>query len=871
MEEDGNLSRCLYSDSDCEVCNNIVIYGTSYCPFHHDHLNPFRTGLSLDDESDRDDNETDCYSGHFPESPVPEVEEVPDPSIPDISVAEPIEKKVPKRPTLCQAPGGHCHRRALENGYCKHHRRLGIPKCTVREDTVRGLLTRNYISCGSRSWFLLSKGDMQKCWTDTECFRRGEFPKCPDLEFDPDEHPEMGDFYTINRMDTDFQDVSAAPEKDWGKIEERTKVRLALDFPWINELLQEFEGRLIAAGGAVFKALLNTRGWHDIDLFFIDPEVERTDVSDAVKVQKATDQLFEAISLLADRWFQFEGNGDGDGEVSVYVTRNEFVVTVYLFENGLEYHKYQFVLRVYPSIGHVLGGFDLGAAMIAYDGFNILATELGAWSAMGRILIADISRRSTSFEHRLDKYSRYCHIVIPGLSRTVVPEQTKEWLDKEDVITVIDDAVAERDYRWGVVNVQDLMKPDYEPIYEFVKTSARCNEDEMRELLEKAARECGYILKDLSLTPVNPDVALETDEDVRDQEIEEVYTMITQLAFENGWLFRRDSYRQSKNIEYKQSAPDVRLSYLDRRPEILHLRMVDIKATRFMPYGAGKWTIRPTKDPRIKYEYTDYEGDEMIIVKEGIKEVGQTDYEDNTVWPVYSTVSNLNMLLSGNLKGVTALICFKNASTAIPLGKVNQFNVIAALGPCVFNIDEPHPSIKMSRRERIIDILKTGAVSPNIGRVEELWESRIALYSEGRSSDILQQQLFGKGWNHTHEFFSLGRKDERRKEILDGIAAPLLETIKTNAGLVQQNLVGIRWILRNPGTQWSSSLNPTIGNPREWYGEQYYRSWRIGCEEIETTLRLIRRRGGNVLSAMDYNLFRIVVREVIWAHSFLSR
>jgi hypothetical protein len=826
-----------------EPCGCLALEGCMFCQYHFEQ----RMG-SPDSRLDDIPFSEDSSSVTYPSSP--EIE------VPPLEEVKPI-------PTKCRAPAG-CKRNALPNGYCRTHRRLFKPLCSLSEKTLRGLLTRDFIARSTKTWNILSEDDMQQCWTATSSFRQCSFPDCPDPNYDPDSQSAMGDFYTINRRSRIYQKTGVEPILDWSEIEDQTKILLREEFPGIHELLLEFQGRIVAAGGAVFKALLEAHGDHDIDLFFIDPEIDRHDISDSDKTQKATQTLFEAVSYLADYWFKY-GAAHKEYSCAVYVLRNDFVVSVYLYRNDIQCRKYQFILRVYPSVGHVLGGFDLGPAMIACDGVHILATELGAWSAMGRIMIADVSRRSTSFEHRLQKYAHYCHIVLPGLSRRTIPKQTEVWLSEEDVKKAIEELVDRHEHRWTVVNIQDCLNYDYRPYYDFVKTTVRYPEEIMKELLQKISRECGYVLEEVKLSPEKPGSLYFTDEG-SEQDLKSLYDAIRDLSYKNGWTFDRDRYKRHRQCK-AQLCTRIECKYLGRNRTILHLAMLDIAVDSPGGSTSGDWIIRPSKDPRIKYGFTDYYGDEMLIVEKGLTELKPSDYEDNPVWPIYSPCTNLSALLTGNLQAVTAMLCFKHSATTIPLGRENDTHIVDALQPSVFDIDLSDNALSADRRERIIELLKRGANEPNIGQVEELWNSRLASKVQGRSSEMFDKQLSILG--KLDKDFSDLPDLEWRRALTEDVSPPILANIKANAEIAKKNLAGIKWILRNPGTQWTSSINPIIGNPREWYGEQYYRSWRIGAEEIETTLRLIRLRPGNPLYVLDRHIFRALVRDVIWGTSLL--
>lgn len=155
---------------------------------------------------------------------------------------------------------------------------------------------------------------------------------------------------------------------------------------------------LVAAGGAIVRSIWGGMmlGLCDIDLFFVgsDPAA-------------ATKLLYASIEFL------IKGSED-----SVRVVRNKHTVTVtILHPRGRVFQDYQFMLRLYPSIGHILGGFDIPAAAVAYTADGFVATDFGKWCCINRLIIVDTDRRSPSYEYRLYKYSRYCNIIFPAVKR----------------------------------------------------------------------------------------------------------------------------------------------------------------------------------------------------------------------------------------------------------------------------------------------------------------------------------------------------------------------------------------------------------------------------------------------------------------------
>jgi len=78
--------------------------------------------------------------------------------------------------------------------------------------------------------------------------------------------------------------------------------------------------------------------------------------------------------------------------------------------------KIQLIFRLYTSISEVLHGFDLGSSAIGYDGENVYFTTLGKFCHEHSCNIIDTTRRSTTYEYRLNKYfQRGFNIVLPRL------------------------------------------------------------------------------------------------------------------------------------------------------------------------------------------------------------------------------------------------------------------------------------------------------------------------------------------------------------------------------------------------------------------------------------------------------------------------
>lgn len=182
--------------------------------------------------------------------------------------------------------------------------------------------------------------------------------------------------------------------------------------PHCTKLLTKFSGHIVAAGGAVCKSIIRnqqndnytTHHPNDIDIFFYN-----------LTIEEANGIRIEIIKFLIAKW-----NTD-----RIIVTRNKFVTTIYVtVTTQYGYNNtyiYQLIHRIYPNISAIIGGFDLSICMVAYDGKEIYATPLGAWSIINQSILIDLQRRSTSFEHRICKYFNYgINIIFPGLLQKTI-------------------------------------------------------------------------------------------------------------------------------------------------------------------------------------------------------------------------------------------------------------------------------------------------------------------------------------------------------------------------------------------------------------------------------------------------------------------
>lgn len=210
-------------------------------------------------------------------------------------------------------------------------------------------------------------------------------------------------------------------------------------YPNTPELLNKFGNNLIAAGGSICRLLNNCKVTSDVDFFFYDLDIEN-----------ANKLRIEIIKWLIKTWRSQIGtnisrnhiNNITLNDVKFYINRNEFTTTIHVEEytNYMDYpfvHMYQFIHRIYPNKSSIIGGFDISASMLLYDGKNIYTTPLGLWSQTRRSIIVDMSRRSTSYEYRLQKYAGEglnFNIIFPGLSKDLLFDTVKFNIELSDLL-----------------------------------------------------------------------------------------------------------------------------------------------------------------------------------------------------------------------------------------------------------------------------------------------------------------------------------------------------------------------------------------------------------------------------------------------------
>lgn len=618
-------------------------------------------------------------------------------------------------------------------------------------EVIRRILTRDSIIRKTREWELYPDDLVGKIWNKNYKLRSIASP-----EFE---------CYVAGKK------LKASKKINWEKTK-KSAIENICRHSLVEKLLDTFYGKIVLAGGSVFYAIHNIHfDSKDLDFFFIGPKVEHTDI------------LLQVLTFLSSNWIN---NHKG----FVYILRNEFVTSIYLMKiedrHEILFHKYQFIHRVYPSIAALLNGFDLGPSMIAFTGKDIVTTEFGAWSVSARSIIIDTSRRSTSYEHRIKKYSRICHVIFPGLSKDLVCEEAKDFKDIYEIFETLNSLIALHGYKKnkeGHARCQDLIK-----IQEKV---------DLPKLLEKTARKFGFTIEntdELKFKPIETGSKVDT--------VQDLWKILFKVAYEGGYYIEKEDFIDNFSAEecLFERAQIYKLPYM----------ILDVEQNR-------SWTIGIPRGKGISYNIS--------------------DYGDNPVWPFLAEMTNITALSHGNISSVSTILCLKSENDNFNYEEWLDKEEIGHLKINFTNV------LSTQNTENVI---KESFSEVNLGDLSEALKCKVSEITNSKHHNNAKRKsyaLFASQPPHT-----LGHRIEmNRKEAMS-------------------RLKGVKWILENPGRQWTSSINPIIADPRDWYGPSYV-SFRIGCYETEITLRIIRRIPESSLYKIDGNLFEYLMKIIIWIES----
>lgn len=191
-------------------------------------------------------------------------------------------------------------------------------------------------------------------------------------------------------------------------------------FPAIPIILDTFPNNVCIAGG-FYTNDPNTDICIDVDIFVYgcDKNVADMIIKQACQIITIKDLHPIKKSPVRRQLFPDPAEEKEQENAPIWFQKGKNVINAITFD-GNRYTKYQFIFRLYPTLNSIVGGFDIGASAVLMKHDGIFATPLGAFSLVNEMIIVDISRRSTTFAKRLNKYMlRGFKIVFPGFSKDV--------------------------------------------------------------------------------------------------------------------------------------------------------------------------------------------------------------------------------------------------------------------------------------------------------------------------------------------------------------------------------------------------------------------------------------------------------------------
>jgi len=141
-------------------------------------------------------------------------------------------------------------------------------------------------------------------------------------------------------------------------------------------------------------------------------ESEQIDNDDAESVGINKKSKTKTSNLTPDQYRMANRHKyDAELQTSIFALQNGNTITLHI-----DKLKIQFILRLYNTMSEILHGFDLGSSAVGFDGKNVYFTSLSKFCYENMVNIYDGTRRSTTYEARLQKYFiQGFKIVLPNL------------------------------------------------------------------------------------------------------------------------------------------------------------------------------------------------------------------------------------------------------------------------------------------------------------------------------------------------------------------------------------------------------------------------------------------------------------------------
>lgn len=392
-----------------------------------------------------------------------------------------------------QSPGSN-HRR---------DRQLLHPLCHDDPRGVRDILTRDWISRKERKWPLVPLCDFSFYQTA---------PNAADfLDADTQLHSCYHGFCLLgNKAPIDVTHLQSTNLKDL----------LFETFPHLHDLFEKYAGKIALCGGALTRLLCKSDIRNtDVDLFFY---------GEHMTTQEATLILEDCVATICSSARNSATVASVRMDHKMHVTNIELrnISQSQDDDGDKRKRKYQFIHRVYPSMDRIIGGFDFGPCMLAFDGNSFYATELGAWCIAKKALIVDTTRRSVSFNYRIEKYLRLgFHVVYAGLLKH--NEATRAQVSADEIfssnLSIVNELLKGHkgaDLDQNTANLQQLldqpsnMAAKQHPPHNYASSSR-------------------HRLNNVGLYKTTPDIALAQRSDYSDKQIPE-----QSIAKANGTMLR---------------------------------------------------------------------------------------------------------------------------------------------------------------------------------------------------------------------------------------------------------------------------------------------------------------------------------------------
>lgn len=642
----------------------------------------------------------------------------------------------------------------------------------------------------------------------------------------PNNHCRDHHRFMIGLSHADFKETPIGSAKKNAIIEQFNR-----NYPYVRELLMKFHGRVVVAGGSLFRAATENSSRNDVDFFFVDPDVENSNIGTLEKIAKQNILLTEIIEFLV-RAHMKKPIIDEDDEFlypTVYITRSANVTTVNLDAKHEFVLKYQFVHRVYPSYASVIGGFDMGPAMLLYDGYDLMGTKLGVFSAMTKILILDLSRRSTTFESRILKYSHHTYLYIPGMSKQAMNAKL-EAIPKYEVMGVLNDII--------------LMFNDHSKVYRSSLYMGDLSKEHLEARYKETVREMRYIAMKNGFDISTEDLLMiPHGKHISERQVQEEQEEMVKFCRDHGFGLDFEAFEEDYNNNGHGFLMDNWERFLTHIPNFIKTKY--FKMSIWLG-GKDQWLFDRIHHG-VVYETCDYRSNGCVepIVKESrphplrsnreTSDYGMATNEDKILTPLF----NVRMLMDGKIDNVSSILIFKHKGT-----------------PWFCKTEGNKYSVSLN------------VVRPYIHNYTSSMDVRSLVAASLTKADISDvRYLFGRAedYDREHQRVDIANIDTGKKFIKEATNSDhqIVKVFESNIVPAMESLSqGPRWILENAGRQWTSAINPIVADVRDWYGEENYTPYKTGYEDVETCLRLARLRHPG-FGRLPKDIFQIIVRLAI--------